>query len=274
MPTPLFYQLIHKPAFNRQLLALPRKDAELVIDKTELLSYDPAPDAKNKKRIVSFKRAICRIRAGRYRILYAFDANEGWVQILGVDDRKDVYRNGDLVDDDEKISLRELPVVDDPFEREMPALDRPPRSSLQGSKEPGMGQDGNPEPPPLQLPEPLTADLLCQLRIPAVATLRDDPEFADISRVWPFETVFRLTPVPSGTPFILHAEIWPGVVNGKLDPSVPIPDQAQVRGMVNWLAQLDAANELLPLFGVPDGLSDHNLRRILDEEGWIFGSDL
>jgi hypothetical protein len=26
MPTPLFYQLIHKPTINRQLLALPRKD--------------------------------------------------------------------------------------------------------------------------------------------------------------------------------------------------------------------------------------------------------
>ena len=27
MPTPLFYQLTHKPAFNRQHLVLPRKDA-------------------------------------------------------------------------------------------------------------------------------------------------------------------------------------------------------------------------------------------------------
>src|SRR5215212_1413057 len=121
MTTPLFYQLIHKPTFYRQLLALPRKDAELVIDKTEHLTYNPAPDGKNKKRIVSYKkRAIFRIRAGNYRILYAFDANQGWVQILGVDDRKDAYRNGDLVDDKEEISVGGLPDAMDPLEREPP----------------------------------------------------------------------------------------------------------------------------------------------------------
>ena len=165
MTTPLFYQLIHKPAFNRQLLALPRKDAELVIDKTELLSYDPAPDAKNKKRIVSYKkRAIFRIRAGNYRILYAFDANQGWVQILGVDDRKDVYRNGDLIDDEE-ISLGGLPGDGDPFERETPVPDRGPQPTLLSSNQPGPGQVGHPETPPLPLPTPLTAALLRQLRI-------------------------------------------------------------------------------------------------------------
>ncbi len=110
------------------------------------------------------------------------------------------------------------------------------------------------------------------LGIPAVAKLRDDPEFQYISRVWPFETNFGLEPAASGVPFILHAEIWPGVVNDKLDPPPAIRDQAQVRAMVNWLADLDAANELLPLFGRPAGLSDDRLRQVCDHEGWIFGS--
>jgi hypothetical protein len=110
------------------------------------------------------------------------------------------------------------------------------------------------------------------LGIPAVAKLRDDPEFADFSRVWPFETGFSLTSVPPATPFILHAEIWPGVVNGRLDPKLTIPDQAQVRAMVNWLSELDAADELLPLFGNPSGLTGDRLGTVLNEEGWIFGS--
>ena len=94
-----------------------------------------------------------------------------------------------------------------------------------------------------------------------------------MSQVWPFETGFGEA-VPSGTPFVLHAEIWPGVVNAMLDSAIPIKDQPQVRAMVDWLAELDAANELLPLFGTPAGLSGDRLRRVLDEEGWIFGSGL
>jgi precorrin-8X/cobalt-precorrin-8 methylmutase len=110
------------------------------------------------------------------------------------------------------------------------------------------------------------------LGIPAVEGLRDDPEFKHFSHVWPFETGFDLGPVPPGTPFILHAEIWPGVVNDRLDPTLAIRDQAQVRAMVEWLATLDAENELLPLFGRPAALSDDQLQTIVEQEGWILGS--
>jgi hypothetical protein len=110
------------------------------------------------------------------------------------------------------------------------------------------------------------------LGIPAVARLRGDPAFQPISRVWPFETGFGLEPVPPGMPLILHAEIWPGVVDDKLDSLVRIRDQAQVRAMVDWLAELDAANELLPLFGPPVDLTADRLRQVLDQEGWIFGA--
>lgn len=110
------------------------------------------------------------------------------------------------------------------------------------------------------------------LGIPAVATLRDHPELRAVSRVWPFETGFSLESAPPGTPFVLHAEIWPGVVEDKLDPSVPIRDQAQVRAMTEWLAELDTANDLLPMLGRPAGLSDESLKQVVEEEGWIFGS--
>jgi hypothetical protein len=112
------------------------------------------------------------------------------------------------------------------------------------------------------------------LGIPAVAKLRDDLEFQHISRVWPFETGFRMEPVAPGTPFILHVEIWPGIVNNRIDHSLPIRDQAQVCTMVDWIAELDEANELLQLFGRPAGISEDSLKRVVDEEGWIFGPSL
>jgi precorrin-8X/cobalt-precorrin-8 methylmutase len=105
------------------------------------------------------------------------------------------------------------------------------------------------------------------LGIPVVARLRDDPELKDISRVWPFETRFGLDSVAAGRPFILHAEIWPGVVNALLDPSIPIKDQRQVRAMVDWLAMLDAGDRLMPWFGRPVGLFDDGEKRVVEEEG-------
>jgi hypothetical protein len=110
------------------------------------------------------------------------------------------------------------------------------------------------------------------LGIPALARLRDDPEFAEISRVWPFETGFGLPPMPLGAPVILHAEIWPGVVNDLLDPALPIRDQGQVRAMVGWLAQLDAAGTLLSHFGPPAALSPMDREKVLEQEGWILGA--
>ena len=110
------------------------------------------------------------------------------------------------------------------------------------------------------------------LGIPAVCTLRDDPELRANSRVWPFETGFGPRPTPSHGPFVLHVEIWPGVVNGLLEP-MPIRDEAQVRAMVQWLGELDARDELAPLFDTPTGLTSDEVTRCTKHEGWIFGTD-
>lgn len=107
--------------------------------------------------------------------------------------------------------------------------------------------------------------------IPAVRSLRDHPDLAAFSRVWPFETGFTPTPTPSQGAFILHAEIWPGVIG---DPVLDgrIRDQAQVRGIVEWLAKLDSAGELGTFFDSPDGLSVDAEKGCVEEEGWIIGS--
>ncbi len=108
--------------------------------------------------------------------------------------------------------------------------------------------------------------------IPAVLRLRENPFLRDFSRVWPFETGFTSTPTPDKGPFVLHAEIWPGVVNHRIDPKFRIADQAQVHAYVTWLAELDSSGELGKLFQeAGDGTADGNLMCI-EEEGWILGA--
>jgi hypothetical protein len=100
----------------------------------------------------------------------------------------------------------------------------------------------------------------------------DRREYLHLSQVWPFETGFGLEPVSRGTPSLFYVEIWPGVVREWIDLLTPIKDQAQVRAMVNSLAELDTANQLLLLFARPTGIEDESLRRVRDQEDWILGS--
>jgi hypothetical protein len=108
--------------------------------------------------------------------------------------------------------------------------------------------------------------------IPAVARLRYDPGLAHVSTVWPFETEFTPDPAPARGPYILHAEIWPGVVPMPAVPAGAIRDQFQVRAMVYWLSGLDATNQLGRLFDVPTRPNRKALADCVDEEGWIIGA--
>lgn len=107
--------------------------------------------------------------------------------------------------------------------------------------------------------------------IPTVCRLRDDPELAAVSRVWPFETGFTPTPTPDQGPCVLHVEIWPGIVSDHLDPGIAIRDQAQVRAVVHWLTSLDNDGQLSALFATPEDLSAEALTACIKEEGWILG---
>jgi precorrin-8X/cobalt-precorrin-8 methylmutase len=90
------------------------------------------------------------------------------------------------------------------------------------------------------------------LGIPRVASLRDDPELAPASAVWPFE--------PTLLAQVVHVEIWPGLV----EPTArPVRDAGQVEALVRQWACLDEAGELGARFAAPPSSSI--------EEGWIFG---
>ena len=113
--------------------------------------------------------------------------------------------------------------------------------------------------------------------LPRVNRLRRHPQLANFSKVWPFETWFSPKPSPERGPFILHAEIWPGVVDHEVQEILAenfdlVQDQAQVRAMCKWASHLDQNNEFGELFNVPSGMDLHRIEQCIQEEGWILGA--
>jgi hypothetical protein len=106
--------------------------------------------------------------------------------------------------------------------------------------------------------------------IPVARYLRDDPSLCSVSQVWPFETGFTPEPLPRTGPFVLHVEIWPGVVPDPLDQDV-IRDQAQVRATVRWFSKLDDKGRLGDQFDTPVDLPADEIHACVEEEGWILG---
>jgi precorrin-8X/cobalt-precorrin-8 methylmutase len=121
----------------------------------------------------------------------------------------------------------------------------------------------------------------CLLGIPVVSRLRSDPRLRDVSRVWPFETCLADQMSPASGAFVLHAEIWPGIVRRHLADADPAPagreqlemikDEAQVRAVVRWLRSVDGSGGLRRLLGAPARLPPSAHHDVLAEEGWILG---
>jgi hypothetical protein len=101
--------------------------------------------------------------------------------------------------------------------------------------------------------------------------LRYDPGLGPFSRVWPLETGFTADAVPDSGPFVLHAEIWPGVLEP--DPvSHPIADARQVLALVQWARQLDIAGDLAAEFSTPSSLNSDQIDECVRQEGWTLGA--
>lgn len=113
--------------------------------------------------------------------------------------------------------------------------------------------------------------------IPYVHQLRNHPQLNSYSKVWPFETQFTNTPSPPNGPFILHAEIWPGVVSQQTEtillanPQL-IRDQAQVRAMCQWASTLDQQGSFGQYFATPKGLTPNQIQICTEHEGWVLGA--
>jgi precorrin-8X/cobalt-precorrin-8 methylmutase len=109
------------------------------------------------------------------------------------------------------------------------------------------------------------------LGIPRVQALRDEPTLAPVSRVWPLETGFTSTPSPATGAFVLHAEMWPGIVAPIHDDAL-VRDARQVMTLAQHFADLDDTGKLAPLFERPASLTDDEIAICYDEEGWTLGA--
>lgn len=85
------FEIIHKPTFTNQLLAIPKERVIQILEKIEVLRDDPKPHGSLKKKLHGYKGDIYRLRSGDFRIIYTY--GDGWVALLGVDARKDVYKD-------------------------------------------------------------------------------------------------------------------------------------------------------------------------------------
>lgn len=115
--------------------------------------------------------------------------------------------------------------------------------------------------------------------IPVVHRIRYHSLLRDLSLVWPFETGFTDVLGLGRRPFVLHAEIWPGVVKQQADQLLAgnpqlIKDQAQVRAMCLWADAHDAAGTLSPFFSSPPNIPRVDLDRCVSDEGWLLGAQL
>jgi precorrin-8X/cobalt-precorrin-8 methylmutase len=107
--------------------------------------------------------------------------------------------------------------------------------------------------------------------IPVVRALRDDADWADRARVWPFETGFSLPDEARPNEVrLVFAEIWPSwwPVRPELGPP---NDKAQVRTVAALIAAQDRSGELARWLAGPPGLSAEQVRTITIEEAWTLG---
>ena len=108
--------------------------------------------------------------------------------------------------------------------------------------------------------------------IPRLYKLRNEPELAPRSSVWPFETgwAIKASWLPNHIS-IIHAEIYPSVKEPKPDP---IKDRGQVHAMWEWARDLDRQDQLWYEFARPADIEPGSKEDIAVQltEGWILGS--
>jgi superfamily I DNA/RNA helicase/mRNA-degrading endonuclease RelE of RelBE toxin-antitoxin system len=140
------FELLHKPTFTNQLLALSKEYMVQVIEKVERLREDPMPDGKVKKKLKGYKNDVYRLRSGDLRIIYTIAGN--CVALLGVNDRKEVYRGEPLDVEATSVDQQTLGKIDDALKvKEIPVI----RTKHEKSDD--------------LLPITITAELLTKLKI-------------------------------------------------------------------------------------------------------------
>lgn len=90
-PAPGLRIEIHRRAI-RGLRAIDPAAAERVRSRIDALADDPYPRGSRKLQLPSLPQHAYRIRAGRYRVIYAVNERAAVVRVLAVGHRRDIYR--------------------------------------------------------------------------------------------------------------------------------------------------------------------------------------
>ena len=86
--------ITQKPTFMTEWMGLPPKESHQVLEKINLLTQDPTPDAKVKKQLKYMGGKLHRLRAGRYRIFYTFE--HPYISLLALRQRDDDTYDSDI----------------------------------------------------------------------------------------------------------------------------------------------------------------------------------
>ena len=84
-----FYQIIFARSARQELEALPRRVAERILTRIEILAETPRPRGCRKLQGPS---QLWRIRVGEYRVIYAIDDSKRTVDITVIWHRNEAYR--------------------------------------------------------------------------------------------------------------------------------------------------------------------------------------
>ncbi len=144
-------QLTIKPSLLNDLIALPQREAKQINTRIAQLTQDPTPDGKTKKHLKYLHGKFYRLRSGDYRIIYTY--NEHSLGVVAIRRRKEDTYDDDTLDDD---LLGELDTDLDPFQEEEALKSSTPVWEYTIAKKEVK-----------RLPEPITLELLEQLRVPS-----------------------------------------------------------------------------------------------------------
>jgi len=82
------YKIYFRESVEKDFRSIPKNDIKKILRKIELLASEPRPVGCEKLT----DQEKCRIRQGRYRIIYSIQDDDLTVWIVKIGHRKDIYR--------------------------------------------------------------------------------------------------------------------------------------------------------------------------------------